>query len=94
MGLTAVNLGEQTASLSFTAYNANGEIIETTTPTVVAPKTKVVGSARALFSAEKMTDIAWIAAQADGSAWSGFLLWGDLNNSPGLHLSGINATAE
>lgn len=90
-GIVALNLGDQTGNISFSLYDASGQLLETQTVSDLAPKTKVTMLARDLFSAELVGQGTWIRANADASQWAGFLLWGDLSSSGRQNLSGIKA---
>ncbi|CAM2008387.1 WD40/YVTN/BNR-like repeat-containing protein [Acanthopleuribacter pedis] len=92
-GLVAVNLGEANASVTFRAYDTAGNLLETQAVDNLAAKTKFVTTLSGLFqSSETLSRGAWIEAQADGSEFAGFLLWGDQGGGSRAFLSGITAT--
>lgn len=91
-GLVAVNVGEEAADIAFTAYNAAGEPLETATVNAVAPKVKLARLLESLFSnPTTLTDAAWVRAEASGSAWAGFALWGDRGGASRRFMSGLTA---
>ena len=88
-GLVAVNIGDQSADLSFTAYDANGLSLETVIVPNVAPGAKISRTVSSLFAdPETGPQTAWVRAQGSASTWAGFQLWGAENR----YLSGINAS--
>ncbi len=89
-GLVALNLGDASADVVFTAYNSDGAVLESTTAQTVGRKTKLVQLASDLFSAETLSQAAWVRASATGSQWAGFLLWGDQVGER-HYMSGMNA---
>ncbi|CAM2008370.1 WD40/YVTN/BNR-like repeat-containing protein [Acanthopleuribacter pedis] len=92
-GLVAVNLGDQPANLTFHAYDAAGNRLETRTIEAVSAKTKYVTTLAGLFqNAETLANGAWVETEADGSEWAGFMLWGDQGVAARQHLAGIQAT--
>lgn len=90
-GIVALNLGDTAASITFTLYDANGQVLDANTQSDIGAKTKITLLARTLFSETALAEGAWIRAVADGSQWAGFLLWGDLTASGRENLSGIKA---
>ncbi|CAM2008369.1 WD40/YVTN/BNR-like repeat-containing protein [Acanthopleuribacter pedis] len=92
-GVVAVNLGDQPANLTFHAYDAAGNRLESRTIEAVSAKTKYVTTLAGLFqNAETLANGAWVEAVADGSEWAGFVLWGDQGVPARQHLAGIQAT--
>ncbi len=93
-GLVAVNIGEETADLTFTAYAADGTALESAPHTGAAAKTKVSILFRDLFQGQAtLANAVWVEAVSTGSSWAGFMLWGD-EAEPRQTLSGINAYVE
>jgi len=91
-GLVAVNLGEETADIAFTAYDAAGAALETATVVDAAPKVKLVRLLEALFqNPDTWSRAAWVRAEATGSQWAGFALWGDRGGETRRHMSGLTA---
>lgn len=91
-GIVAVNLGQETADIKFTLYNGAGLTLESQTIHDVPPGVKISRLANDLFTGEEsVAEGAWIRAEANASAWAGFLLWGDQNQGPRRHLAGLNA---
>ncbi|QTD47679.1 WD40/YVTN/BNR-like repeat-containing protein [Sulfidibacter corallicola] len=92
-GLVALNLGTEASTLSFTAYAADGSALETVSLSVpLAPKTKYVATVDALFTnPDTLSRAAWVRAEASGSEWAGFLLWGDRGSASRQYLSGLSA---
>lgn len=87
-GLVALNIGESTSDITFTAYNDAGDSLESATVEAVAPKTKITRLLNGLFSTEIAAQATWVKATATGSNWAGFALWG---GTDGQTLSGMNA---
>src|SRR5690606_15201385 len=90
-GLVALNVGDTTSSIHFTLYDAQGQALETQTRSNVAPNTKITLLASALFSPQALAQGAWVRAEAEGSEWAGFQLWGDLKGAASEHLAGLEA---
>lgn len=93
-GIVALNLGDQAADLTFNLYANDGSLLESSTQTGLASKTKATLLARQLFSAEALARGSWIQATSTGSQWAGFLLWGDLTASGRQNLAGIKASPQ
>lgn len=91
-GLVAVNLGDEPADLTFTAYDAAGTVLESRTLSGIGAKTKYVATAAGLFeNPETLSRGAWVEARATGSEWAGFVLWGDQGATSRQYLAGIQA---
>lgn len=90
-GLVALNVGDVSGDVIFTAYDSLGVALESTTPETIAPKTKKTVLARSLFSPETIAETAWIRATTSDSEWSGFVLWGDTGVGQRQLLAGINS---
>lgn len=88
-GLVILNVGNATASLEFDLIGADGTVLETHAVEAVPPKTKRTFLARDLFAQSLLAGTTWIRARADGSAWNGFVLWGDQGDPIRHHLAGI-----
>ena len=90
MGLAVVNVGDVSGTLEFSLVDADGSEIQVATLEDLAPKSKTTILVRDLFpNIPAGTTPAWIWAEAGGSSWSGFALWGDDNRR---HMSGIKAS--
>ncbi|MDJ0835470.1 MAG: hypothetical protein QNK37_03075 [Acidobacteriota bacterium] len=85
-GLVAVNLGAESSDLTFTAYDAAGNVLAEFTEPAVAPGARISRAVATLFP-DQAAQIAWIRAQGAGDQWSGFQLWG----RGGTYLSGLVA---
>ncbi len=91
-GLAVVNVGDVAADIAFTAYDRSGVPLETQTLADVPPGAKTTRLVGDLFeNPQTLTDGAWIRAEASGSRWSGFLLWGDRGVASRRFLAGLNA---
>lgn len=93
--LVAINLGDVTTDLAFTAYDAQGNPLETAVVEGIPANTKVtrlVGNgANPLFTnPNTLANAAWVEASGPESLWSGFMLWGDQQGTR-QYLSGIVA---
>lgn len=89
-GLVALNLGTQTANLTFQGIAENGTVVESVVVEGIAPKVKVVRTVSSLFSEGNRANIAWVRATTSASQWAGFALWGDLNTVR-QNLAGLTA---
>ena len=89
-GLVALNVGDETADLLFTAYSEAGAVLETATVADVAPNTKVTRLVNGIFSVATSEQTAWVRATSENSRWTGFAIWGDSDTEREL-LAGMNA---
>ncbi len=88
-GIVAVNVGTETADLTFKLMNADGQVVDTYVKSGVAPNKKVVSVGSSMFP--NATDGMWVQAKASASQFAGFMLWGDKGGTIRDHLSGVNA---
>jgi len=90
--LVALNLGDEAADITFTAYDEGGNALESSEQTGIAAKRKLALLTSNLFSADTLANVAWIRATTSASTWAGFQLWGDAREER-LFLAGINGAA-
>lgn len=91
-GFVAVNVGDIAANITFTLRSADGAVLGTHTETGVAPNHKITGLGSAFFpNVENAGPGAWVRAEANGSHWAGFVLWGDQGGAFRDALSGVKA---
>jgi len=88
-GFVAVNVGTETADLTFNLMNAAGAVVGTYVESGIAPNRKFVAVGASMFPSA--TAGMWVQAKASGSKWAGFLLWGDQGGTMRDNLSGVNA---
>lgn len=94
--LVAVNLGDSPAALTFTAFDAFGNVRGIKSILNIGPKEKLarlVGTGPdALFTdPEVLENAAYVVAESLDGSFSGFMLWGDQNTASRQYLSGITA---
>lgn len=76
-GLVAVNLGDIPTNLTYTAYDASGQVIAQSEPVFIAAGARRATAVRGLFPDEAMRSrIAWIRGSGDTQNLSGFALIG------------------
>ncbi|PIE90136.1 MAG: hypothetical protein CR997_07720 [Acidobacteria bacterium] len=88
-GIVAVNVGTETADLTFNLMNADGQVVDTYVKSGVAPNKKVVSVGSSMFP--NAADGMWVQAKASASQFAGFMLWGDQGRTIRDNLSGVNA---
>jgi len=92
LGLVAVNTSALPADLRLQAYSSSGEFLEESVLRDVPGKGKETHLVANLFpNPEVQRKAAWVLAIGAEPIWNGFLLWGDLNATGRLHMSGMVA---
>lgn len=89
IGYVAVNVGTEAAGVTFHLMDASGAELAQATVANVAPNEKITRLGADLFP--NQSGGAWVRATTTGSAWAGFMLWGDHNGAYRAYLSGVNA---
>lgn len=90
-GLVVLNLADGPENINFTLLGAEGMIVAQTTVQEVPGRGKRALLVSDLFAEEDLNQAAWVRAEGDHDAWTGFVLWGDQEGQIRENMSGIQA---